>query len=587
MCRSFVDEFTSRYANTKVLYASKAYVNPALARLVHEEGLGLDVVSGGELAVAAAAGVPMSDVYFHGNNKSPEELEMAVDAGIGRVVVDSFYELGVLDAVAKARGRTQDIMLRLSPGIDPHTHAKTTTGILDSKFGFSIETGDAAEAIRQALAARHLDLVGIHFHLGSPIFELEPYSIAVDTVLTYLAPFKSEGLDLREFSPGGGFAIGYVREQGPPPISSYAEVITSALKARRRRPEIRRAPAHNRARQIDRGTRRSRAVQGGRHQGHPDRAEVRLARRRHGRQHTPCPLRVAIRGRDRQPHARRAGRAGYPRGQVLRVRGHPGEGHHDAAAGDRRPGGHSGVGSVRALHGEQLQPEPSPGGGAGAGRPGSPHQAARDLRRHDGPRRGRIGRLFKGLRTWAGRPSATRRLRERSAGRWPGGRLPHAILIAGPESVGKMALAVDLAAALNCAGDERPCGECGGCTRTRRGLHTDVHVVGIQVAGGGRNRTLIGVEQVREVQREASLAPFEGECKVVIFDGAELLSEEASNSLLKTLEEPPPGVYLLLLTAKPEALLSDSRVSMPTGRPEACALRRDRLGILYRALGDG
>lgn len=136
-----------------------------------------------------------------------------------------------------------------------------------------------------------------------------------------------------------------------------------------------------------------------------------------------------------------------------------------------------------------------------------------------------------------------------------GDRLPHAILIAGPESVGKMALAVDLAAALNCTGDERPCGECAGCTRTRRGLHTDVHVVGIQVVGGGRSRTLIGVEQVREVQREASLAPFEGECKVVIFDGAELLSEEASNSLLKTLEEPPPGVYLLLLTAKPEALL--------------------------------
>ena len=232
MCREFVTEFAARYANTKVLYASKAYVNPALARLVTEEGLGLDVVSGGELAVAAAAGVPMSDIYFHGNNKSVEELEMAVDAGIGRVVVDSFYELGLLETIAEGRGKTQDIMLRLSPGIDPHTHAKTTTGILDSKFGFSIETGDAETAIRQALAARSLDLVGIHFHLGSPIFELEPYSIAVDTVLTFLAPFRSEGLNLREFSPGGGFAIGYVREQGPPPISSYAEVITTALKTR-------------------------------------------------------------------------------------------------------------------------------------------------------------------------------------------------------------------------------------------------------------------------------------------------------------------------------------------------------------------
>ncbi len=150
-----------------------------------------------------------------------------------------------------------------------------------------------------------------------------------------------------------------------------------------------------------------------------------------------------------------------------------------------------------------------------------------------------------------GNEKATGALRRALAG----GRLPHAILIAGPESVGKMALAVELAAALNCTGDERPCGECSGCSRSRRRLHTDVHVVGIQAADGGRSRTLIGVEQVREVQREASLAPFEGECKVVIFDGAELLSEEASNSLLKTLEEPPPGVYLLLLTAKPEALL--------------------------------
>lgn len=137
-----------------------------------------------------------------------------------------------------------------------------------------------------------------------------------------------------------------------------------------------------------------------------------------------------------------------------------------------------------------------------------------------------------------------------------GDRLPHAILIAGPEHVGKMALAVDLASALNCAGDEKPCGDCAGCSRMRRGLHTDVHVVGLQeAAGGGRSRTLIGVDQVRDVQREAALAPFEGGCRVIIFDGAELLSEEAANSLLKTLEEPPPGVYLLLLTAKPEALL--------------------------------
>ena len=232
MCREFVGEFTSRYADTTVAYASKAFVNPALARLVHEEGLGLDVVSGGELAVARAAGVDMDAVYFHGNNKTPDELEYALDAGCGRIVVDSFYELSLLDEIAARRGVTQKIMLRLSPSVDPHTHAHTTTGILDSKFGFSIETGDSTTAIRQALRASHLDLVGLHFHLGSPIFELEPYAIAIDTVLTYLAPFKDEGLDMREFSPGGGFAIGYVRDQLPPSVADYAEVITSAFRRR-------------------------------------------------------------------------------------------------------------------------------------------------------------------------------------------------------------------------------------------------------------------------------------------------------------------------------------------------------------------
>ena len=150
-----------------------------------------------------------------------------------------------------------------------------------------------------------------------------------------------------------------------------------------------------------------------------------------------------------------------------------------------------------------------------------------------------------------GNEKATGALRHALAG----DRLPHAILISGPEHVGKMSLAIDLATALNCTGGDRPCEECAGCSRTRRGLHTDVHVVGLQMAPGGRSRTLIGVDQVRDVQREAALAPFEGQCRVVVFDGAELLSEEAANSLLKTLEEPPPGVYMMLLTPKPEALL--------------------------------
>ncbi len=230
-CRSFRQEFERRHPDSRILYASKAYINPALARIFNEEGLGLDVVSGGELAVAQRAGFPLDRVYFHGNNKTPEELTLAVAQGIGRVVVDSFHELELLDRIAGEAGKVQDILVRVSPGIDPHTHVHTTTGVLDSKFGFSIQTGHAAQAIRQALAARHLKLRGLHFHLGSPIFELEPYQAATDLVLRFAAGFREEGLELAEFSPGGGFAIAYTRQQHPPAIGQYAETIVSTMKA--------------------------------------------------------------------------------------------------------------------------------------------------------------------------------------------------------------------------------------------------------------------------------------------------------------------------------------------------------------------
>ncbi len=232
MCREFVREFGSRYPDTRVLYASKAYLGPAMARLVADEGLGIDVVSGGELAVARAVDFPPEDIFFHGNNKSEAEISEALDYGVGRIVVDSFHELELVDREAGSRGLVQPVMLRLSPGVDAHTHAKTTTGILDTKFGFPIETGDAAEAIRRALSAGNLDLTGAHIHLGSPIFELEPYSVGLDTLLTFLAPLCKEGLQLRDLSPGGGFAVGYLRDRLPPPISAYADVIARTVKDR-------------------------------------------------------------------------------------------------------------------------------------------------------------------------------------------------------------------------------------------------------------------------------------------------------------------------------------------------------------------
>ena len=226
MCSQFKTAFTSRYKNTEVLYASKAFINKSVAKIVSDEGLGLDVVSGGELFVAIDAGADMEKIYFHGNNKSVEELEFAVKNKIGKIVVDNFYELNKLNEIAQAQGVLQDILIRVSPGIDPHTHEKTTTGILDSKFGFSIETGDALRAIKQSELLANLTFQGVHFHLGSPIFELEPYELGIKTVLSFTS---SNNIELNEFSPGGGFAIGYVQEGLPPSIDSYAEIITETL----------------------------------------------------------------------------------------------------------------------------------------------------------------------------------------------------------------------------------------------------------------------------------------------------------------------------------------------------------------------
>ncbi len=230
-CREFIREFRSRHPETSVIYACKAFINPVLAGIFMEEGLGLDVVSGGEVAVARAVEFPPQAVYFHGNNKGPEELREALDWGIGRVVVDSFHELELLDRLARELGVVQQILVRVSPGVDPHTHAHLTTGILDSKFGFPIETGQAEEAIRMALGSAGLKLVGLHFHLGSSLFELDPYRVAMERVLTFASGFRKDGFALQEIGSGGGFAIAYTRDEEPPPVGEYAQVIISAMAA--------------------------------------------------------------------------------------------------------------------------------------------------------------------------------------------------------------------------------------------------------------------------------------------------------------------------------------------------------------------
>jgi diaminopimelate decarboxylase len=230
-CRDFQAQFRSRHSDTAISYAGKAYLGRALAALLAEEGMNLEVVSGGELAIARSVDFPPERITFHGNNKSEGELREALACGIGRVAVDNFHELALLDRLAQETGKRQAIWLRLSPDIDPHTHHHTTTGVLDSKFGFPISTGQAEEAVAQALAMPSLELVGLHAHLGSPILEVEPFQRAVDVLMAFAARMgQRHGFRLRELSPGGGFAVQYLEDVPAPSVAEYAEAIVTALR---------------------------------------------------------------------------------------------------------------------------------------------------------------------------------------------------------------------------------------------------------------------------------------------------------------------------------------------------------------------
>ncbi|MCJ7828211.1 MAG: diaminopimelate decarboxylase, partial [Dehalococcoidia bacterium] len=221
---------TRRYSDTIILYASKAFLNRALATILKEEGLGLDVVSGGELSLAQSVDFPREKVHFNGNNKTADELKLALDWGIGRIVVDNFYELELLNALARETGVRQNILLRLNPGVDPHTHRHTSTGILDSKFGFPLANGQAETAVAKAMSASNLNLVGLHFHLGSPIPDTSPYQVAISLVLNFAREMKAKhDFRLDELSPGGGFAVRYTADQQIPSTADYAEAITARI----------------------------------------------------------------------------------------------------------------------------------------------------------------------------------------------------------------------------------------------------------------------------------------------------------------------------------------------------------------------
>jgi diaminopimelate decarboxylase len=209
--RGYRDALKATYpAPSTVCYASKAYSAPWILSLLAEEGLGLDVVSAGELYVGLRSRFPAERIYFHGNNKGQDELELALSEGIGRIVVDNLDEIALLGRIASQRGIRQAVLLRVSPSVDAHTHAHLTTGKLDTKFGLGIESGAAEEGVRAILAQRSLDLRGYHAHIGSQIHEMEPYEAAVDRLFAFAKEMRDKhGVQLREISPGGGYGVRY------------------------------------------------------------------------------------------------------------------------------------------------------------------------------------------------------------------------------------------------------------------------------------------------------------------------------------------------------------------------------------------
>ncbi len=219
-CREAVDAF-----GPDVSYAAKAFLCVAMARLVHSEGLGMDVATGGELHVALAAGVPADRLVLHGNNKSMGELRRAIEAGVGRIVVDSFDELDRLEALHVETGSQPRVLLRFTPGVEAHTHTYLVTGADDSKFGFTVSTGAAAAAMEQAMASSSVDVVGVHSHIGSQVFEASSFAKAAAVIAEAAAPFG-----VQEISVGGGLGVPYVAGESAPTITEWGAAVRDACR---------------------------------------------------------------------------------------------------------------------------------------------------------------------------------------------------------------------------------------------------------------------------------------------------------------------------------------------------------------------
>jgi len=230
-CRAFLGGIEKYYGgNGHVAFACKAFCCKEICRIAASEGLWLDVVSGGEMHTALAAGFPAEHLILHGNNKSAAELVQALQVGVGRIVVDNIFELKLLNQLAGAAKKRAKIKLRLKPGVEAHTHNFIRTGQIDSKFGFAIETGEALEAVKKAIALPDLELMGLHCHIGSQIFDVSAFREAAEVMTNFIVKINNElGYQLCELNLGGGFGIKYLPEQNPAPYESYMQAVSQIV----------------------------------------------------------------------------------------------------------------------------------------------------------------------------------------------------------------------------------------------------------------------------------------------------------------------------------------------------------------------
>lgn len=230
-CRRYQKAFAARYpGEVETSYAGKAFLLQAMARLVDEEGLSLDVASAGELYTALSAGFPAERILLHGNYKSDDELRLGLESGVGRVVVDNLFELRRLNALAGETGRVQPILLRVAPGIDPHTHRRIRTGQEDSKFGLNVNDGQAMEAVVEALELPNVRLLGVHCHIGSQLQDTKSHEDAIEIMAGLLADIRARtGQTMEELDIGGGLGVRYLPEHTPPTFDAFADTLCGAL----------------------------------------------------------------------------------------------------------------------------------------------------------------------------------------------------------------------------------------------------------------------------------------------------------------------------------------------------------------------